>query len=653
HHASRREIETGGFAFGVYEEGPSTIYSGGTAEPRLTMLGANPLRQAAGVALEARSTRTSYSNGIVAQYELGEPVFVELRVSATAVALIPNSLDPIEGFTRVTIERPNGSRVPYRPPLRVCARAPQLQLRAGQPGKVSHSIPLFLAADGPVFSDVGTYRIWVELAGVNGNQVVFAQPIVLRITAPVREVERLAQTLFSLPGAQEALFLRHPLVSHSAWSELEEAVRSMPEALREQHTLLSYMDYVAGLGWAQPFSPPGERGMGANPSKAVRRMRAVNAANLPPSAAKRVQTMLQPVAERKRDKRTAQRTKLPGVEPTLPPSGLFGQLGLNQPKAPARPISPFEIVVRSLEDSPAFADIVSWNIQHLHGDQRQGRIEKIAEYMLAFRCDFWSLQEVGEDGVRDLVDTMNRMGDLSYAYEIVRKDPSVPATGQQNACVYRTDTTTVAVLPNSKLFDGSMQVELKDGSVKTKRVFDRRPLLCDVRVRQSSRRAFDFRCAVVHLKSTDPKLKDSGNAIRAAAAEAVARWVAKEREDGLETDFLVMGDMNAETAQQGLAPFAEEAGLTLLSLGMRAKYGKDDEGAVTRFASGRLLDHIVISSDTVALMPESDENEQIIVRSDVEMEDFNHRLSEGPFAQYEYSDHLPVAVRIVLGKDRD
>lgn len=653
-HASQREIAKGGFAFGVYEEGASTIYQGGTAAPRLTHLGANPLRQAPGVLLEARSTLAAYGAGEVAQYELGEPVFLELRVSAKTSALIPNALDPTEGFTRVTIERPNGSRVAYRPPLRVCARTPQLKLLADRPGKVSHSIPLFLAADGPVFADVGTYRVWVELTGVNGSQVVFAEPVTLRVNAPGPAVERLALALHSLPGAQEALYLRHPLVNHSEWAALEEAAAAMPAALREQHSLSAYIDYVAGLGWAQPFAPPGLRSAGANAAKARRRMNAIARHKLPPTASTRVQAMLlEPAAAPRAAGPGVTVPKLPSADIVLPPSGFFGELGLDEPPAGARPVSPFEIVVRTLKDSPAFADIVSWNIQHLHGTKKVGRVEKIAEFMLAFRCDFWALQEVGEDGVSDLVDTMNRMGDLTYEYAIVRNDPNVPATGQQNACVYRRDTTTVTVLPHSKLFDGSIQVENTDGTSKKKRIFDRRPLLCDVRVRQSSKRAFDFRCAVVHLKSTDPKLKDKGNATRAASARAIAKWVALERDAGIERDFLVMGDMNAETAQQGLAPFAKDAGLTLLSLGMREKHGKGDDGAITRFASGRLLDHIVVSSDTMALMPESDEDEQIIVRSDIEIEAFGNRLSEGAFAQYEYSDHLPVAVRFVIGKDSD
>ena len=44
-HSTPREIGSGGFEFGMYEEGASSIYMGGTANPRLTQLGSNPLRR--------------------------------------------------------------------------------------------------------------------------------------------------------------------------------------------------------------------------------------------------------------------------------------------------------------------------------------------------------------------------------------------------------------------------------------------------------------------------------------------------------------------------------------------------------------------------------------------------------------------------------
>ena len=111
---------------------------------------------------------------------------------------------------------------------------------------------------------------------------------------------------------------------------------------------------------------------------------------------------------------------------------------------------------------------MSWNIQHLHGETRIGRVEKIAEYMLAFRCDFWALQEVGADGVRELVDAMNANGDLVYAYTIAKDEHGEEAEGQQSACVYRTDTVRVRELSAPDFFGNKIKVTYKDGSKKTK-----------------------------------------------------------------------------------------------------------------------------------------------------------------------------------------
>jgi len=145
--------------------------------------------------------------------------------------------------------------------------------------------------------------------------------------------------------------------------------------------------------------------------------------------------------------------------------------------------------------------------------------------------------------------------------------------------------------------------------------------------------------------------------MRQAASKALEKWVAKGLDEGGEKDFLVMGDMNAEEAKQGLEAFAKSKKMKLLSVGMRAKHGKEgDRGAITRFASGRLLDHIAITSDTVSFMPKGDEKEQIIIRSDVSVEGFTKPMpgsKPGGFQQFKFSDHIPVAVRFIIDKDRD
>ena len=197
----------------------------------------------------------------------------------------------------------------------------------------------------------------------------------------------------------------------------------------------------------------------------------------------------------------------------------------------------------------------------------------------------------------------------------------------------------------------------KTGKKATKNVFERKPLLCDVRVVQGNSKAFDFRCAIVHTKATDPDLKDTGTGMRQAASKALEKWVSNGVDEGGESDFLVMGDMNAEEANQGLEAFAKSKKMKLLSVGMRKKHGKEGErGAITRFKSGRLLDHIAVTSDTVSFMPKGDEKEQIIIRSDVSVKGFTKPMpgsKPGAFQQFKFSDHIPVAVRFIIDKDKD
>lgn len=644
-HATTREIGAGGFPFGVYEEGASSIYEGGTAEPRRTSLMSNPLRQAFGVELIAQPTKR--------EFQLGEPVFVQLIVKAgpAVSALIPDALDPSEGFTRFTVEKPNGQTVRYQPPLRMCMRASQLVLQPGASEKRSHAIPLFLASDGPVFTEPGVYRVWAELGGINGVKVALANPVPIRVAPADRATTTFAEHLWESPQLLAPLYLRHPLSDETAWARLEEAAKSAGIDSKDNPTW-SYLNYVAALGWLEQFEIPGRRMAQMNGQKALDRLDKINCAALPPGAKERATELLDKTDNIKATAQVVVTNAQELFRAEVPPNGLFGQVGLDQPKQSVT-VNPFAIVVRTHEDSPNFADIVSWNIQHLHGTKKAGRINAIAKYMLAFRCDFWALQEVGADGVSELVDAMNASGDLVYAYSIATDEAGNELDGQQSACVYRTDTVRVRQLDAPGFFDNQVTTTATDGTKKKRDVFLRPPLLCDVRVKQSANKVFDFRCAIVHLKSTDPKLKDKGSGMRAAAAKELARWVSHERDNGSEQDFLVMGDMNAEEAAQGLTPFAKASDMKLLSVGMKEKYGTGDNGAITRFASKRLLDHIVVTSDSVEYMPKSDEDEQIIIRSDVEVGGFTKMLSGGSFAQYKYSDHLPVAVRFVLRKDRD
>jgi len=627
-HASPREIRAGGFAFGTYEEGASIPF-GGTAEPRRTRLGANPLRELASVELTLAPLKPSY--------DLAEPVFVSigLKNNGPDPVRVPNAFDPAEGYTRLVIRTPAGRVLTYRSPTRLCKQARTITLGEAQSAPGFDGIPLFLSAEGPIFTEPGIYELSAELIGVNGSHNVVSPPARINIRPPDRETLEFSRVLWDNQAALRALYLQQPLVAHDEWNALEE--RLIRTKLSPDNTTKSYFNYVAARGWMSEFAPPGEPTKYVDQEKARQRLDNVSADALPASVAARKQAMQQPKVEISTGARKTIATRdQEALRAEVPASGLFGSIGLGEKALKAgASIDPFARIVPKLRGLRAFADIVSWNIEHLHQQSNFHKIPNIAELIRSFRCDFWGLQEVDDTSLDMLTDAINGTGGVRYRYIVV------PKKGQQSAALYRTDTTTVDPLPvPTGFFNETLSVELRNGSKVKKKVFHREPLLCDVRVRQDAA-VFDFRCAVVHLKSTDNSLKDSGSGLRAAAAKALAKWIRSDKEDGNELDYLILGDMNAETANQGLAPFAKSAGMRLLSVGMQDKYGKAE--ALTRVASQRLLDHIVVTKDAFEAMPAADIDEQTIVRADKEIGDWTRDMS----------DHVPVAVRFVLGQDKD
>jgi endonuclease/exonuclease/phosphatase family metal-dependent hydrolase len=636
HHASPREIRAGGFAFGTYEDDKGPF--GGRTDPRRTRLGANPLRAMPDVKLGVAPVNRIY--------ELGEPVYVylSLKNESGRVVHIPDAFDPSEGYTRFTIRTPGGRVVRYQPPVRLCKQAQMFSLgpSSDRRGSDGPGIPLFVASDGPLFTEPGVYQILAEMTGVDGNRTLRSDPVMVAVKTPGRETERVAYEVWDNRDILTGLYLRHPLAV-SNWTRVNDELATLPE----DHTLRSWYHYVSGLGWLTPFTDPDSgREKGADPEKAAAHFARVAPNRLPASVAKRASRLLRPYDPKKREGAVSVAirgavTPREMAEQEIPPSGLFGSLGLFTPNEDLRErsqrdgISPFVRVVPTLVGRRGFADIVSWNIEHLHRSSNRSKIPAVAHLIRSMRCDFWGLQEVSESSLAELTETLNTAGRLRHDFVAVQ------GQGQQSGALFRIDTTTVSILDVPEdLFGEEIEVRFRDGRAAMRKVFLRAPLLLQVRVRQSATAVFDFRCAVVHLKSTDRDFADEGAGMRARASEILAEWIRRDRQDTGETDYIVMGDMNAETDEQGLSGFLGDHDLATLSVGMRERHGTN---ALTRVASGRLLDHIVVTSDAFTKLPEEDENEMIIIRSDTRIERFTESLS----------DHIPVAVRFVMKADDD
>ena len=634
-HASPREILPGGFSFGRYEEGLSRPL-GGDADPRLAAPGANPLRTNRHIELLIQTPKRIY--------ELGEPVFAGIEVvnRGNITSYVAGALDPSEGVVRIDITQPNGQTVVFRPPMRMCRTVTRVPIDPGAKMSGPPSMPLFLSSDGPMFTAPGAYKIRATLSGVDGRDIASSKPWQLIVEQPTSKIERFATALWNNSGAMEALYLRHPLAAPDSWGALEEDIGRADLWDKRTNSTSSIFNYVAGLGWLTPFASIEDNvEKPRNFEKAKERLQRVTGRQLPTSIVNRSRIFVD--AEDENELPFSQAPFRFGVLPNrsteawrsaIPASGFFGSVGLNNEDQVER-YDPNKRIVNSLRGKRKFADIVTWNIQNLHQRSRREDLPEIAEFIRTMRCDFWALQEISEDALERLVDIINSAGSTKYAFFAVR------GRGQQNGCLYRTDTTSVREIPLPHgYFDDRIEVRLSNGRTIEKDVFYRKPFLAKVRVRQSSRKSYDFRCVNVHLKSTDWDIEDEGNSMRVAASGAVARWIRDDKRQTNELDYITLGDMNAETAMQGLNGFLDDDDLSLLSVGMQGHYGND---ALTRVASGRLLDHIVVSRESVELMPEEDIEEQIIIRSDLPIANFTRDLS----------DHVPVAVRFILGEDRD
>jgi len=620
-HASPREIRAGGFPFGTFEEGAG-LWHGGIAEPRRTRLGANPLRTARSVNLTVAAVKS--------EYDLGEPVFVRIGVRNDGPddVHVPDALDPAEGYVRLLIRTPNGRFIRYSPPVKFCKQAQLIHLPPQAEQPPFEGLPLFLGSDGPIFTEPGVYQVIAELTGVDGSKNIFSREAAkVRVRPPDHATESFAHKLWDKPAVLEALYLRHPLVAPAAWEETEDELRRA--RLSTDNTTESYFNYVAGLGWMTPFASPDKRERDSRVEKAVERFAKVNPEGLPNSVndrKKRLLSSVHPSSPSRAVSRTGVVVTRPeeAIRAEVSPSGLFGSICLTGERPSGggesdKKCDPFVRTAPGLRCRRAFADIVSWNMGQLHANANVSKIPKVAEVIHSFRCDFWGLQGVDSTALARLTETLNSNGHTRYDYEVV------PGPGPQSGAIFRTDTTSVS------------KVEAPPGFFW--QTIRGTPLLCDVRVRQGDGKVFDFRCAVVSLNSADTSYKDNSDGLRLAAARELARWIQFERKSGEEHDYLIMGDLNAETSQRGLRDFAGGADLKLLSVGLRGQYGQE---ALTHVASGSPLDHVVLTGEADALMPAEEKNGMRIVRHDKQVSDFTNNLS-----------HVPIAVRFILGEDKD
>lgn len=207
-----------------------------------------PVEDHSGLRLELRGKEA---------YELGEPVVVELKLSRTGGPRTTHGhLHPDSGFTQVSITRPDGATVLYRPMLRQCVDdAPQITLDDGNPA-LYRSAYLGHGRDGHLFQQPGEYHVRARYVAADGSHVV-SPALLVRVRRPATpDDHRVAELM--LGDEQGQLF--------SLLGSDSPALRSGNEALDEvidrygAHPLAGYARLVKGLNAEREFKElvPGE-----------------------------------------------------------------------------------------------------------------------------------------------------------------------------------------------------------------------------------------------------------------------------------------------------------------------------------------------------------------------------------------------------------
>ncbi|YCK41303.1 hypothetical protein ACNF49_46770 [Actinomadura sp. ATCC 39365] len=183
-------------------------------------------------------------------FGLGEPVVVELKLAVTGGPRATHGhLHPDTEFTQVSITRPDGGTVLYRPMMHHCVDAsPQIRLDDRNPA-VYRSAYVGHGRDGHYFQRPGEYRVRARYVAADGSRVL-SPPCVIRVRPPAGRDDHAVAELM-LGEQQGKLF--------SLLGSDSPALRAGNQALDELldryggHPLAVYARLVKGLNAERGF----------------------------------------------------------------------------------------------------------------------------------------------------------------------------------------------------------------------------------------------------------------------------------------------------------------------------------------------------------------------------------------------------------------
>ena len=278
-------------------------------------------------------------------------------------------------------------------------------------------------------------------------------------------------------------------------------------------------------------------------------------------------------------------------------------------------------------------------------DELQRQLSKLVSALNAIDADVVGLMEIeNNDGIalQMLVDRLNKVSGKPYAYV---DTGSVGSDVITTAFLYK--TTTVRLQGKPIILDSRVDVRFDETR--------NRPSIAQS-FRQTSNGAV-FSVVVNHLKSKGSSCADGGdpnrndgqgncNATRTQAAVALADWIATDPTGSGDTDYLIIGDLNAFVFEDPLIAL-KNAGLTNL---LAATFGGNYWSSVFTGESGA-LDHALAAE---SLLPQISQASAWHINSDEPVAlDYNTEYGRDPAlfdatSPYRTSDHDPIIVDLDL-----
>lgn len=300
-------------------------------------------------------------------------------------------------------------------------------------------------------------------------------------------------------------------------------------------------------------------------------------------------------------------------------TGFFGTLGRTSAEKPG-----VEALVDKYKGTEQDVDIGSWNIEWF-SNRYKAKLDRVASVIADFNLDIWALIESSPKAAEELVAILKTKFGLDYGVE--HSEPGAAESKQSTSMIWNRKTIKGSKEKWSPEVETWLNVRSQNFSddmleAVHGKVFDRYPGLFRFKAIGTK---FDFFAVPLHLKA-----KDEGALRREIASKIMAAAIDKMVPKFSETDWILLGDLNAEIASNNFAPLGRK-GLVPLS----AEDEQNQSFTYLKAPYKSMIDHVYVTAD-MAKRYGSD--------------DFFVVAADKTYPAYikEISDHRPIVTRLSL-----